>query len=83
MGFGANETGICETAQAVKVDHHFFPPVDAADMTRQHSRIGGVLHVAYQRNANLRQRVIAKLPQQQDMRMAAADEYQFAKAARV
>jgi hypothetical protein len=83
MGFRANEAGICETAQAVKVDHHFFPSVDAADMTRQHSRIGGVRHVAYQRNTNLRQRVIARLPQQQDVRMAAADEYQFSRVVRV
>jgi hypothetical protein len=83
MCFRLNEAGASKAAQAAQVDHHFIPPVDAADMTRQHSRIGGVRHIAYQRNANLRQGVIAKLPQQQDMSMAAANEYQLPKAVRV
>jgi hypothetical protein len=70
-------------AQAVQVDHHFIPAVEAADMTRQHPRIGGVFDVTYQCNANVRQGVIAKLPHQQDMSMTSADEYQLPKTGSV
>jgi hypothetical protein len=42
-----------------------------------------VLDVADQCHANVPQGVIAELPQQQDMSVATADEYQIAKAGKV
>jgi hypothetical protein len=83
MCFRLNEAGTGKAAQAAQVDHHFISPVDAADITRQHSRIGCVLDVADQCHADVPQGVIAELPQQQDVSMPSADEYQLAKAGEV